>query len=109
MPRFIENIDKKINFTPNKGVLWKRISYFTGLWFLAWYDRIDYHKNGIQYPIWENMNLAWCELKTSKRHTDKDGNKYYITSNHCYLLGIRFNNPKFRLKKTVAFDGRYFE
>ena len=107
LPKFVEAINNHIKYSKDWKYFKDSFSKLTSTWFLKNYSRIDYIEDSIEYLIWEeekSINITWCELKTSQKRTRRTKHwtsTYYVVTNHCYLMKIKFKNPKYVLKKSI--------
>ena len=91
--------------TPN--VIYKKT------WLIDKFDRIDSREDSIRFSLWEDqseqntgkksIDIEWFELATSEKSTHKQTDTNWNTTtktaysenNHCYIIKITFNNPRF--------------
>lgn len=107
IPDFVKKINNNIEYSETSKYFTDSLDYLKSIWMLNYYTRIDFVEDSIKYIIWEqekNIEITWCEIKTSEKKTRHSKNwtqTYYVVTNHCYIMKIDFKNPKYVLQNAI--------
>lgn len=107
IPDFVRKINNNIEYSETSKYFTASLDYLKSIWMLNYYTRVDFVEDSIKYIIWEqekNIEITWCEIKTSEkrtRHTKNWTQTYYVVTNHCYMMKIDFKNPKYILQNAI--------
>ncbi len=67
------------------------------------YDRMDFMEDSLEMIDKKTgITVTGVEVKTSTQQTNSKGHTTYTTNNHCYLMKIKFHNPKYTIKNAIT-------
>lgn len=115
LPKFVSKINWDISYSQDSKYFTQSLDELRNIGLLKNYTRVNYIEDSIKYVIWENISgtlweneksilITWAEIKTEEkrtRHTKNWTQTYYVVTNHCYIMKVKFNNPRFILKNSI--------
>jgi hypothetical protein len=122
IPNFVKKMNENISYSQTSEYFTDSLANLKLIWMLKKYTRVDFMEDSIKYVVWDeynkiwnseneiipddkkNIEITWCEIKTSEkrtRHTKNWTQTYYVVTNHCYMMKVDFKNPKYIIKNAI--------
>ncbi|MBS9784258.1 DUF3137 domain-containing protein [Candidatus Gracilibacteria bacterium] len=104
LARMMKEISEKISYRENATYFKDSIQQIISeTKLLKSYDRLDFMEDSVEIiDDTTGITITGVEVKTSNKHTDSKGRTTYTTNNHCYLMKIKFHNPKYTIKNAIT-------